>query len=791
MIKGIYKFKVFTATLPIIAPGVKSHFIVGVLRLAVFLMAGTFAAGCSNLRYLDEGQELYTGSNINIESEDRIREKGHIESELEDVMSPEPNQKLLGMRPWLWIYNIAGEPTGRGLRHIMRNRIGEPPVLFEQVDPLRTRRLMENRLVNLGYFDGQVSYEVDRKNKKAWVDYTVTVNKPYLFGTVFPLEGETGIAARINTILDDRLIKEDSPYRLEVMKQERERIDQELKAIGYFYFHPDVILFRADSMAGERRVDLYPVLKPDIPEVATRQYTIRNVYVYADYLTGGMEAFDRADTITLDDGLFLFDAQDQYKPGVIDGAIFLRKGELYNLEEHNRTLNHLSGLGVFRFVNMRFVPVGEEGDYGLDVRIMLTPMDKKSISAEVQGVTKSNNFAGPGVLFSFTNRNFFGGAEDFRFSINASYETLIGGSDLPASSWETSGEAQLSYPRFLLPFGISGSTRVLTPKTNISVGINYLNRTDAFELTSVNFSYGYTWNRTTYLHHRLLPVVLNVFSLGNVYEGASGQLLDNVLLRQALFEQFILGSEYSFFYNTQLRGISNDDYYFNLNMDTSGNLAWLIANIAGEDPEQGMTIFNQSFAQFFKSDIDFRFYHRLTGSTRLATRLIVGAGFPYGNSDHLPYLKQFTIGGTNSIRAFHPRTLGPGSFSPDDTQVGGFNILHAGDLKLEASLEYRFDITSIFKGALFVDAGNVWRMAEDENTPGGKFSSDTFIEQIALGAGTGLRIDVGFFVLRFDFAWPLAIPYSGSPGYIEPMQPFRNNWLLENLVFNLGIGYPF
>lgn len=758
-------------------------------RLFIVLLTATATWSCSNLKYLDQGQALYTGSDIHIETEHRLREQGMIESELQTVITPEPNQKILGLRPWLWIYNIAGEPTGKGLRYLLRERIGEPPVLMEQVDPQRIQRLMENRLVNLGYFDRDVRFQVEREDQKASVDYFIDLRQAYQFRKVYPMLTDTGITALINEALQESLIREGRPYRLEVMQNERERIDGILKTQGYYFFFPDALLFQADSLVGTRQVDLFPVIKPGVPDETTRQYRIGQVSIVADYLMDGSSQQQPSDTTVLAPEVYLFDSADQYKPSVINGAIFLRPDELYNIQEHTRTLNHLTSLGVFRFVNLRFTPRTTNGDHYLDVRVLLTPMDKKSISAELRGITKSNDFAGPGIMTSFTNRNFLGGAEDFRVNVTGAYETLIS-SQASASAWEAGVEAELSFPRFVLPFG-NPSSRVFSPKTNFSLGLDYLNRSDAFELTSVNFTYGYSWNRTITLYHRLTPVAFSVFSLGKVYENASGQLVDNVLLRQSLFEQFILGSQYSFFYNSQLRNIERQDYYFNLNFDTSGNTLWLLANLTGGDPDEGMEILNQSFAQFFKTDFDARYYRRLTGSTRLATRLIMGVGVPYGNSSNLPYMKQFVIGGSTSVRAFHPRSLGPGAYDSPDTLQGLFNIHQVGELKLEANVEYRIDITSIFKGAVFVDAGNVWRLREDENTPGGTFRWDTFMEQIALGAGLGIRLDVSFFVLRFDFAIPLAVPYSDHPGYFDPVRPFNGQWLLDNMVFNLGIGYPF
>ncbi len=752
------------------------------------------ASGCSNLRYLEENEKLYTGSKVNIEKDEKVKNVGEIKSELERVKRPEPNARFLFWRPRLWLYNVAGEPTGRGLRHWMRNRLGRPPVLFEETAVERNKRLMENRLYNMGFFDGMVEYEIREKPQKASVDYTVFIRSPYKFGELHPVKEENLVGEYINRALEETTILAGEPYRLQSLRAERERIDRDLKRNGFFYFNPDFILFRADSTVGDRRVDIHTTIKADIPSAARRQYTIGNVYVFADYLMDPARNARRTDTLKIKEGLYMFDRERQFDPAAIEKAVFLEKGELYNSENHDLTLNHLIGLGVFRFVNLRFVERTVDGQPTLDVRVMLTPREKKSLSAELSGVTKSNNFAGPGVTGSFSNVNFFGGAEHFRLSLNAAYETLISRQLDPASARELGVESELTFPRFILPFRVEPPTPRFVPRTNVSLSLNYMSRTDAFNLTSVRTQFGYEWNTSITTRHRVRPAVFNLFILGTVDENIEDILLEGALLRRGLFEQFIFGSEYSFYYNSQLRSVSRRDWYFNFNVDVSGNLLYLLLNNAfnASPTDDGeYRIFGQGFSQYSRADFDLRNYQRIGSGQRLVTRLRAGAGVPYGNSDYLPYVKQFHVGGSNSVRAFHPRTLGPGAYAPHDTLQGRFNIYQTGDIIMEANVEYRFDITNMIKGALFVDAGNIWRLREDENTPGGEFFFDKFYEQIAIGAGTGLRFDVNFFVLRFDFAFPLAIPYSDTRRFFEPVQPHRWSWLKDNVIFNLAIGYPF
>ncbi len=766
-------------------------------RLRVFryflpVLIIVLATGCTGLRRLGEEEKLYTGARIHLEKEAEIEDDRNVERELERVLRPSPNASFLFFRPRLWMYQVAGEPTGRGLRYWMRERIGESPVLFEEVSVERNLRLIDNRLYNLGYFDSGVRHELDTARRKVSVDYHVQLEPPYRFGELHPVDDDTDLAKAINNHLDESLIEPGELYTLEVLRRERQRIEKALKEEGFFYFHPDHILFQADSTAGERSVDLYTTIKRDIPATAFRRYSIGDVYINADYMS--RNSGQPTDTLKLDEKIFFSDRRGQFKPEIIKQSLFLYPDSIYRLEDHSRSINHLMSLGTFQFVNIRFVPRQDGDRHLLDARVLLTPMQRRSLSAELKGVTKSNNFAGPGLSASLTNHNFLRGAESLRISTNFAYEALIGG-QRTASATEFGLDASLRFPRFLFPFGWSARSPVMSPRTNISAGVNFLNRTDAFNLTTLQAGFGYVWNRDKATQFRVQPVVFNLFSLGNVDEDMEGVIVDGSVLRQGLFEQFIIGGQYGWAYNSRLKSEErSNDWYIQLNLDVSGNLAWLLLDQvlgASTGDDGGYGFFNQSFAQYTRADADARYYHQLGEGSRLAFRLFAGAGFPYGNSDVLPYVKQFVIGGSNSVRAFHPRTLGPGTYASETENGGVYNIHQTGDLKLEANVEYRFDITNIFKGAFFVDAGNIWRLKEDEEVPGGEFDSGRFYKQIALGAGTGLRIDTGFFVLRFDFAVPLADPATNNGRYFDEVRLFDRDWRRDHLVFNLGIGYPF
>jgi outer membrane protein insertion porin family len=452
-------------------PGIKAIPSRKHLRMILLFFVIIFLGSCSNMRYLEENQQLFTGASIAIESEEKIKNKGEIKNELERVVRPQPNQKFLIWRIRLWLYNIAGEPTGKGLRHQLRNRFGRPPVLFEDVSPDRISRLMENRLFNMGFFDANVGYEVKEKKKTVGLDFQIFLNTPFEIRDISPVQSDFPIANEINNSLERSLLRSGQHYQLNRLKEERERIDKHLKELGYFYFHPDFLLFQVDSTVGNRQVDLQLGIKTGAPEEALTPYMIRNVLINITHGFGASEPEATADTIEIKEGMFLVDDSGEFKPVTIGRAVFFKKDELYKRRDHDLTLNHLMGLGVFNFVNMRFMDVQQNGEHSLDVRILLTPMDKKSLGAEIRGVSKSTNFVGPGLNVSFSNRNAFRGAEQFTLSLDGAFETLIGQRQKNVNSFETGITAGLDIPRFVAPGRIKNISPLFIPHTQVNVGL--------------------------------------------------------------------------------------------------------------------------------------------------------------------------------------------------------------------------------------------------------------------------------------------------------------------------------
>ncbi len=771
----------------------------GRIFLLLIIPAAFLTTGCSNLRYLEDDQSLYTGSRVKLESREPIKNEREIIREAEGVIRPGPNSRFLFWRPRLWLYNIGGEVSLWNIGDWLQNEAGRPPVLIQDFNIQRVAELIENRIFNMGHFDASVDYSLRERRKKTEVDFNVRLRPAYRIRNITLLEENKPIAKEINLSMKETILHSGDIFRLDILKKERERIDGYLKGKGYYYFYPDYILFRADSTAGTREVDLHLSILEDAPPRALVSYKIRNIIIETGRTGQRDKETGTAEKVQISDGIFTRPDRDILKPQTMLRAIFLEKDRAYNYEDHLLTISHLMSMRVFRFVNIRFDRVQDRENNNpannyLDARIILTPREQMALSAELKGVSKSNNFAGPGFTTSFSNRNLRGGAENLTVQLNGAFETLT--SQRGINMYEAGILSELSIHRLVIPFDIVRIRPRFTPRTRMSVSFNYLNRTDAFSLSTIRSEFGYVLNPYISTQLRFTPFAFNAFFLGTIAEEFGEEFPRELLIRRGLFEQFMLGSEYSYTYNSKLTENSNHNWFINLNLDLAGNMPWLFLHNLGLgslDDKGEYTILSQGFSQFTKILTEIR-YSIETGNTgTIATRLIAGIGVPYGNSEFLPYTKQFITGGSHSIRAFHPRTLGPGTYSPVDRDGTVLNIYQGGEIKLEMNLEYRFDISSIFKGAVFADAGNIWNLREQEEVPGGKFRSPDFLKQVALGTGIGLRLDFNFFLLRLDLAFPLADPRTlhETGSYFGPVRPFDSSWRRDNLILNLAIGYPF
>jgi len=750
-----------------------------------------------NTRYLKEGEMLYTGAEINIEN-DTIskKDKKDLKAALEANLTPKPNSSFLGLRPKLFFYNIAKEPKKeKGFNYWLKYKVGEKPVLLGDVDREFNKDIIENYSENKGYFNANATYDTVSHNKKVKVIYTLRPGARYLISNVKFQEDSTLVNREIQNLTDKTFLKKGQPFDLDVIKSERERIDNGLKERGFYYFHPDNIIVQADStISKNHKVELNVKLKDNTPDLSTQQFSIDKVIVFPNYnirdvKNGKYSVPMNSDSLQkyAHEDIYVIDPEHKFKPKIFDRALYFKRGDLYNRTNHNLTLNRLISLGVFKFVKNEFV-VSDSLQHKFDAYYLLTPRELQSLRLEALGRTNSANYAGSELNLNWTHRNFFRGAEQFKASVYGAFDVQIGGPENAKNIFRAGSNVQLSIPRIVAPFRFNSSS-AFVPRTNITLGYEFQNRTEYYTLNTFSGSFGYVWKENARKEHDLKILDITYVSPANITPLYMERSAGNDAMKRVVEKQLIFGPTYSYTYTNTMLQKPNTVYYKGT-LDLAGNITGLLTG-ANVKKDKEKTIFGVPFSQYAKMENDFRFYHKFNEKTSLATRAIAGIAYPYGNSEHIPFSRQFFSGGSNSVRAFRARTLGPGSFDPR-TIPEGFYFDQSGDVKLELNAEYRANLYKFLNVAVFADAGNVWLVNDDPQRPGAKFSKE-FLSEIAVGAGVGLRLDFSILILRLDLAMPLRVPYyeRGDRWTFDKINFGDASWRKDNLILNIAIGYPF
>jgi outer membrane protein insertion porin family len=749
-----------------------------------------FVASCSGTRNLPEGELLYVGAKVKVEGDDTPKkQRKALEAALQDIVRPKPNSSFLGFRPKLVIYKLAGTPKKeKGIRYWLKNKVGEAPVFYSKVDLQYNKSVLQNFSENHGYFNTKTTADSSRIGKKAKARYTVIPKRQYKIREVLFPGDSTLLSAAVAETKAKTLLKKDQSYSLDVIKEERVRIDSRLKEQGFYYFNADYLKVQVDSTVADHQVDLIVKLKRETPELSKIQYKINDIIVYPNYSIGSDSLIANPEASRTYRDFTIVDSENLFKPIIFDRTLYFNKGDFYNRTNHNLSLNRLVNLGTFKFVKNQFKVSDTLGNF-LDAYYYLSPLPKKSIRVEVLAKTNSANYTGTELNVNWSNRNLFKGAELLTISAFGGAEVQVSGLNNGFNVYRVGTEANLIWPRIISPFKFE-SPGGFVPKTKATLGYEFQNRTQLYSLQTLKGSFGYLWKENLHKEHQLNITDITYASPQNVTPLYQEQILANPSLEKVIEKQLIFGPSYSYTFTNTMEKNRKNTFYYKAGIDLAGNIAGLTT---GANIKQGDTVkvFSVPFSQFIKVENEFRHYLKLGGESVLASRIIVGAGFAYGNSNEIPFIKQFFNGGTNSIRAFRARSIGPGSYD-GSTATTAFLPDQSGDFKLEFNTEYRAKIYDLVKGALFVDAGNIWLLNEDPDKPGAKLSKD-FMSEIAVGVGAGLRFDFSFLVLRTDLAFPIRKPYlpDGERWVLDKVNLGSSSWRKENLVFNLAIGYPF
>lgn len=696
--------------------------------------------------------------------------------------------------------------------------IGEPAVIFDSTLANQTRLQIKKFLFSKGYFNNTVTdtIEFKRGDKKAIVKYILYPKTPYRINKVSYILEDEKLGALFLKDTINSILKPDMQYDEEKIQAERERIVDFALNNGYYYFENAYVNFDIDSGYNNHTVSIAIKLKKfgktysssndSLIYVNHPRMKIENVFIVTEQVIGNVREIAFKDTIkTKKEGMFfLSNNLMAYKQSIILNNTDIYKGQWFRKDTSENTYKQLSGLGIFKNVNIKFIK-NTEYTNRLDCYIICNPLPKQSITTETEGTNTSGNLGIDGSIV-YQNKNFFKGGELVELKLQAaisaqkqltqdtsSFSSITDITDLNRlqrtfNTIQFGPEFTFSVPRAFFPFSLIPFKKDMLPRTYIKTSLNYQSRPEFSRVISdIDYGFSFITNKGK-LKHDFIPFETYLVR-ANLLKSFQNDLanLNDAFLLNSFQDHITTLSKFGLTYSTKQNTTSNKKtaQYLKWTIASSGSILrqYYKAINKTTDSLGRYLIFNIPFAHFIKTDIDYRINIPVRSKSSIVYRLAGGIGKTFRNLNGLPYEQSYFSGGPNSVRAWRARTLGPGGYDPTNSSTRFDKI---GDILLEGNFEYRFHIIKEFNGAIFVDAGNIWRLKKDETKPNGEFNINYFYDQIAIGSGLGLRWDLSFFVLRLDLATPIKDPkYSAGDRWTFNKKPYKN------IVANFGIGYPF
>ncbi len=814
------------------------------LTAFIFLTA---ISACNTTKYLDDGEAFLSKNTIVLNKEPKIKERNALFYELETLYKQRPNDNFFNL-PWIskryfWYRNQEPSDTTKYKKWVLR-QFAEKPAVFDDAKAYETAETMEFYLQNRGWFNADVYHVKNRKRKAGkhvGVTYYVNPKERYLIDTVNFISKDEGIEKILNEIQSKTNLKKEKPVDGRIYEQEVTRISKYLRNNGYYNFYPRYVApLSGDSMEHRVKIDL-EVLLPNKNEIH-QTYELGKITVYPQlFLSDSIQFY----TDTIIDGItFRLPNGEDFlvKPRVLLRNIFMANGDLFAQSAKDRTNAALGKLGVYKIINIIERPDLEQSNV-LNVDIRLTPRKALEFGADGDVNTSSTTllggrFFGAGAGLLIKDRNLFSGAELLVINSNLNFDfdvSQFDNIDSLVNTLDFKIQADVYLPKFVDYLGLWKTLNKLNlandsfyerlkekSSTRLSLSYNYVDRFGFYRLNSLNGSFGYEIPQTKTRRYSITHFGLNFFSPitedGLIPILESNPFFARTFAERQLFTGALLRNfEYTYTSPVNRRG---ENFSFTGSVEFSGAEV-LAVNEIYNGITGNNTVFeikgrNEpiAFSQFTVLEADARLYRQVSQTQQLAFRAYAGIGVPFGNSEDVPYVKQFYTGGPYSIRAWRARELGPGGYRDPQTIGPMANALvfsQTGNFKLEANAEYRFNMFDLFgfewDGAFFLDVGNVWTLKEDEDRLLSKLSwspefdiidgmtvkiQDNLFNQMAVGSGFGTRVDFLYFVFRLDVGLPLRNPYptidlTGETMYWRRFSDLR----VRDLTFNIDLGYPF
>lgn len=768
----------------------------------------TLLASCSVKKYVPEGKYFLSKNEVVITDKNVEFTK----SDLSSYITQKPYKIGLLYRFPTWLYYVTEHHTDKGFWRWVNKNLTKTPEYFDKEAVHNSVKNLEQYLDNRGYFHSKVTSQVlpykkcKRQSYRLKTVYTVYPSQPYRIKKIQYQFEDTLLEQSVMRIKHLFPAKEDDIYNSYVLDEQRTVITNFLRNTGYYYFTKDYISYEVDSNFMDHTLNVTMKISNYKDRNTNtyhphKKYIINKINIYPNYMPSlaFVPPTDSA-TITFRTGFrnmpntlnFYYHEKPRLKPNTFKEFIQIRQGGPYRQRQVELTYSALSSLKVIANTSIEFdtVNVPHDSLNYLNCNIYLRRSDTHSLKLQMEG-TNSEGDLGISGSITYTNKNIFKGAEVLQVSLKGGLEaqSLMDIGDLEEgggifNTRELNLNANLIIPKFLSPVPMRTFSMDYQPKTAISLGGSVQERF-IYSRYMIISSFGYDWKTNPRLQFVLTPIYINYVKVDPIPEFQA--VLDqqtNQRLKDQYTSHFLVGGRYSFIYNTQNINKSSNYIYLKGNLESSGGLLSLFNKTKliqnNDDCYQFLGI---RYAQYVRGDIDFRQYWRFGDETWLVTRQMIGVGIPYGNSYDMPFERSFYAGGSTGMRGWSYRKLGPGAYNDPN----GYDIERIGDIQLEMNTEFRFPVYGSFKGAVFVDAGNIWNYHPNEQLPGGEFKFNTFYQQIALDGGLGVRLDLKMVMVRFDLALPLRNPYPDDAG---------NHWTFNKLRFtdlhgSFNIGYPF
>ncbi len=767
--------------------------------------------GCNATRFVPEGQYLLDKTSVVVDGD------GDVASEdLVNYLRQSPNHKVLGFwKLQLDTYNLSGRDSTKWYNRWVR-RMGQPPVIFSQELTDASARQLELAMINKGYLEADVEVDtiLNPDKKRAEVVYKVTTGEPHMINSVAYEIADTAIASILHADAALATIHPGDKFDRDLLDEERTRITRVLRDGGYYAFTKEYVTFIADTAENSKDVDLTLVVRPPRrigvespsflslpPEVVNDhdKYRIRNVIFVTD--TRGRTAPSEIRSLHLDTvdyrGVKILYGPDRYlTPSALEEKCYITPGSLYKAALVERTYESLARLGILKSINIEMVPVAGSGqEKELDAYIYLSRNKKQSVTFDVEG-TNSEGDLGFGLGATYQHRNLARGSQLFTGRLRMNYESLSGNLNglINDRYTEYAGEVGITFPKFEFPFAPRRVRQRFNVSTEFALSFNYQERPEYTRIIAGG-AWKYKWlNRTNTRRHEFDILDINYVYLPERTNNFLDAIApDNPLLRYSYEDHFIMSMGYRY-YNTNKRIASATIkryvlqpvvYTIRTAIETAGNLLYAGSKLFGQKKDGGVyKVFGTQYSQYVKAEVDYGLTRNINFRHSLAFHFGFGIGYPYGNSQVLPFEKRFYAGGANSVRGWGARTLGPGSYNSHNSVA--YFINQCGDISLDLSVEYRAKLFWVIEGAGFVDAGNIWTIHNYENQPGGFFRFSTFWKEIAMAYGVGVRLDFNYFLLRLDLGVKAYNPASGQVRW-----PIAHPQWKRDTAFHFSVGYPF